>query len=541
MTDIEIPLGKRTKQYRFFEILPGAISVGAVVLLIVFSLISPLIASVYVMTLVLLMFVRAVGIAFRTIQGRIILNKSAKLPWRKWLNEFEKPGYYAKRRHADVKSRAYGLRQHVLNLEQLADLPEEYPKPSAIYHAVIIAMYNESYDILRPTLQSLLKCDYDSRHLIVTIAYEQRGGQVARDTVAQIKRDFTGKFNDLLFFEHPDGLPDEVVGKGGNITFAGKQVAKYVLKRRLDPKNVIVTTLDSDNRPDKNYFAYLTYEWIVNPRRQRTSFQPICSFTNNIWDAPAPMRVIATSNTFWNVISSMRPHTLRNFASHAQGLEPLMSMDFWSTRTIVEDGHQYWRSYFFFDGDYDVVPLRTRVGQDAVLSDTFRKTLWAQFKQLRRWAYGASDVAYVAKNIWRRDRTVPFWAAFTRFCRLLEGHVTLACMAIIVAVGAWVPLFLNPNAASHSLVAHELPLTIGRIQQIAIIGLFITVLTSLSMLPPRPKRYNRAKGVMMVVQWILMPINAIVYSSVSSYTAQIRLMTGHYMDKFDVTDKVVKK
>ena len=46
---------------------------------------------------------------------------------------------------------------------------------------------------------------------------------------------------------------------------------------------------------------------------------------------------------------------------------------------------------------------------------------------------------------------------------------------------------------------------------------------------------------MMLIQWVFMPINAIVYSSASAYAAQWRLMTGHYMDKFDVTEKAVKK
>jgi len=45
----------------------------------------------------------------------------------------------------------------------------------------------------------------------------------------------------------------------------------------------------------------------------------------------------------------------------------------------------------------------------------------------------------------------------------------------------------------------------------------------------------------MILQWVFMPINAIVYSSASAYVAQWRLMTGHYMDKFDVTEKAVKK
>jgi len=34
-------------------------------------------------------------------------------------------------------------------------------------------------------------------------------------------------------------------------------------------------------------------------------------------------------------------------------------MGFWSRRTIVEDGHQFWRSYFYFRGRYRAVPVRT--------------------------------------------------------------------------------------------------------------------------------------------------------------------------------------
>ena len=73
----------------------------------------------------------------------------------------------------------------------------------------------------------------------------------------------------------------------------------------------------------------------------------------------------------------MRPHVIRNFASHSQPLQALKAMEFWSKRTIVEDGHQYWRSLFFFDGDYTVLPIRVPIYQDAVLDETFFKTIKA--------------------------------------------------------------------------------------------------------------------------------------------------------------------
>src|SRR5665648_498466 len=103
-------------------------------------------------------------------------------------------------------------------------------------------------------------------------------------------------------------------------------------------------------------------------------------------------------------------------------MDALVEMNFWSTRTVVEDGHQYWRSYFYFGGNYSVTPIYVPIYQDAVLSDTYVKTLKAQFVQLRRWAYGASDVPYVATHIFTKNRNVPLLGGIARFFRLLDGH-----------------------------------------------------------------------------------------------------------------------
>jgi hypothetical protein len=86
-------------------------------------------------------------------------------------------------------------------------------------------------------------------------------------------------------------------------------------KQKIDYKDVIVTTLDSDNRPHaRPTFDYVAYEYIVHDDRKHLGVPAgVAVFLNNIWDVPAPMRVVATGNSFWNIISSMRPHTLRNF------------------------------------------------------------------------------------------------------------------------------------------------------------------------------------------------------------------------------------
>lgn len=534
MTDLEIPVGKRTKQYRFFEMLPALLSYGSIILLIVLSFFNPLIAAAYLLAIIITTLIKAVGIAYHTTTGRNRLEGAQRINWHERLLQLESPGDHIS--GGSEKQHGFGYAAHLTNLQDIAAQPEAYPKPSELYNAVIIATYNESYDILQPTVKALLETSYDKKHMIVVIAYEERGGQAISDTVHRLAEEFKSDFKAFLLVKHPRDLPNEVIGKGGNITYAGYRLKDWLHEQKIDYSNVIVTTLDADNRTHRTYFDYLTYEYIVHPDRKHLSYQPICLFMNNIWDVPAPMRVVATGNSFWNIISSMRPHTLRNFASHSQPMDALVEMNFWSTRTIVEDGHQYWRSYFHFKGDYGVVAIYVPIYQDAVLSSTYLKTLKAQFIQLRRWAYGASDVPYVATRLFTKKREVPFGPGLARLVRLIDSHITLASIAILIAIGGWVPLFVNTEAA-HSIAAHQLPEVISRIQQVALIGLFITVFFAFKLLPTRPARYKRHRNIWMILQWFLMPITAIVYSSASAFTSQTALLLGKYFDKFDVTEK----
>lgn len=538
MSQPEIPFGKRRPLYRFLEILPGMLSYTAVILLFLLSWLNPFLGALYCLIIIATTLVKAVGVAFRTIQGYKVMKRAERVNWAERLADLENP-HDAYERLRDRRDSSYDFAEHVQNLRLLSAVEgRSEPKPHEIYHAVIMTAYNEGLETLVPSIEAVRDTTFTNERIIFVLAYEERGGEVMEQNAQELKKMFRGVFGKFLLVKHPDKLRGEIVGKGPNLTYAGKHLAEYVEKKRIPKENVIVTSLDSDNRVSEKYFDYVAYEFCVRPDRQHYSYQPVSLFMNNIWDAPAPMRVIALSNSFFNVITTMRPHLLRNFASHAQPLAALEGMDFWSKRTIVEDGHQYWRSLFYFEGKYAVVPIRVPIYQDAVISDTFVETLKAQFVQLRRWDYGASDVAYVGSYLFSQECKVSFWNLFPKFVRLLDGHVTLAIMAPIVAFGGWVPMLMN--LGSRGAMAFNLPNVVGLIQTIAMIGTIITVIISLQMLPKRPEKYKKNKSFLMVLQWILMPVTAIVYQSAAAFYSQTRLMLGRYMEKFDVTKKVVK-
>ena len=528
MTDIEIPYkDNRHWRYRFFEILPGALTWFVLFLPALLSLISLTAAVFFIIGYLLLWFVRAIGIDIRAFQGYQTMQQHKKLDWVGMLDELE----HGVSPTSDQPRPTW----HYENMARLVNHPEAL-RPSELIHVAMVATYKESREVLEPTIRSVINSNYDMKKMILVIAYEERGGERTEEQAHALIKEYKDHFLYAVAIKHPKDIPGEIIGKGGNITYAGRKLVVYLKEQQIDPLRVVVTTLDADNRPDKNYFAALSYTYVSCLDPVHISFQPIPMYTNNIWDAPAPMRVVATGNSFWNVVLALRPHMLRNFSSHAQSMQTLIDTDFWSVRTIVEDGHQFWRTYFRYDGKHQVYPIYLPIYQDAVFAENYVKTLKAQFIQLRRWTWGASDVAYVAeKGFFSGNKNISRWDLTFKFLRLLEGHVTWAVAPILLAFSAFIPVIFNPQ----SYAAYELPLLASRIQTIALVGVFATLFVSLKSLPPKPPRYKAHRTLFMILQWVYLPVTTITYNSFAAIYSQTRLMFGWYYDKFDVTEKAV--
>lgn len=541
--EFEIPVGKRTFKYRFFEIFPGTLSWFILLLPIILTFLDTTsrLAAVFILFFMMGWFYRSVGVAFRTMQGYTRMKEAAKIPWKDWLKDLDFVNKAIERLSQTEKPLMSRERMHLVNLKAYAaDGELNDIKPKDLVHLVIVPMWKESYDVVKPTIQSLVDSNYNIKQLILVIAYEERGGEVPEVTAHKLVEEFGSKFRWSTTTKHKV-LKNEVVGKGGNITHAAREVISYFDTNNIEYKNVLVTTLDADNRPHPDYFAHLSYSYVLTNDRKHHSYQPLALYTNNIWDVPAAMRVLAVGNSFFTITQSVRPHLLRNFSSHAQSLDALIETDWWSVRTVVEDGHQFWRSYFAFGGNHQVVPIYSPVYQDAVLSDTYKATLKDQFTQVSRWAYGASDIPYIANLGFRRkkNRVVPLSSFIPKFFRLLDTHVSWATASLLLLLAARIPLLIGPSS-NKSIVAHQLPIIASYAQTLALVGLATAVFLSMKLLPPRPERYKRHRNVLMLAQWVLLPVTSIIYGSFAGLYSQTRLMFGKYLDKFALTHKGVR-
>jgi hypothetical protein len=531
MRSIEIPQPEdRDWRYRLFEIFPALLTYTILALPVILGKLAPKTAAYLLVAYLLLWFMRAVGLDLRSIQGWRTMKQHKNLPWKSMLVDLET---------LDPKTKK-APKWHANNLARVGrNIPKTRILPSEVYHAVIIAFYNESRDIVEPTVQSVLDTNFDHKKIILCLAYEERGGleieKMARGLVEKYGHDFY--YAEAV--KHPADIKGEVIGKGGNVTFAGRRLQEYLEEQHIDPINVLVTTLDSDNRPDKEYFGALTYTYCSTEEPKHASYQPVTMYTNNIWDAPAPMRVIATGNSFWNVVLSLRPHLLRNFSAHAQPMAALIDTDFWSVRTIVEDGHQFWRTWFRYDGHYDVFPIYVPIYQDAVLTESYRRTLKMQFVQVRRWAWGASDIAYFVNQAFFKINNIPLHKRISKLFRLVEGHVSWSTAPLILLLAAYPVFFFHTSSLQFGFLANELPQYASALQRVAMVGILISLYLSMRSLPPKPERYKRHRTIWMVIQWVYLPITSIIYSACAAIYAQTRLALGKYLG-FVITEKASK-
>jgi hypothetical protein len=532
-------MNKRNFEYRILEIIPGFVTWCVLAMPFVLSFLAPIYLAYFILIFDLYWMVKAAVFGVRLISSYKHMKREARLDWRarcvKISQNLDK--FIEDLKHQLYESRGFTqlkLREELNMLIHLQGLKDSFIPWDKIRHFIILPTYGESYETLEASLSSYAESDYPKSKIVVVLAIEGREGEPAKEKVARLERKFSKTFGDLFHTIHPDGLSGELKAKGANATWAAHEIERYAKKHEIPTDHIMISTFDSDTRTHPKYFANLTYKYITNPDRDRRSYQPIPLFSNNIWETRSLMRLNALSSTFWQMIESTRPWRLVNFSSQAMSLKTLIAIDFWDVSIISEDSRQYYRAFFKFEGDHLAIPLFTPVYMDAVLADTFWKTLRNQYLQKRRWAWGVEHFPYLVLEV-QKHPEIAFWKKAITLYRHFEGTISWSTSSLLIAMGAWLPIILNP-AFRNTVLAYNVPLFASYLLSLTWIGLIMSAAISMQLLPPRPKKYGPFKTIKMVLQWILVPIHTIFFGSIPAIDAQTRLMFGKYLG-FWVTPK----
>ncbi len=522
------------KWQRILEIVWGLLPFIFLSLIVVLSFLSIDTAVTLLLVFTIAWFIRMLGYAYRLLGSFTNYKFACMINWREKLDSLNSGKIQVQHPDIPIKQR---LAESWYKRQLNKALGDNAIDPSKLYQAVILAVYNEPKEVIESSIKSVIASNYDPSKLMLIIAYEERGGTETERIIRTLANRYDGKLGLVRSVKHPSNLPGEVKAKAGNITYAAKWLKGYCSDKQIAPENVVVTVLDSDNKPHPNYLAELSWSYALAENRTHRSFQPLPLFTNNIWSASPPIRVIAADTSFWFMMDMLRPRRLRLFSAYAQSLKTLEDVDYWNVRSIVEDGHQFWRSYFAYHGDHKVIPIWLPVCQDAVAGDGLLDTLKSQFKQLLRWAQGTSDTPYMLRGV-LKDKQISLASKLVHAYRQVDDYMAWATTPLALGVGAWLPWLLRNHVGGSSDLAFKLFHVVIIMQVLAFVDLLVAVSVSIGLLPKRPEKYTLKRSLAMILQWALEPFILIFFVSGPSLIAHIRLILGKQLKEFNATTKI---
>lgn len=408
----------------------------------------------------------------------------------------------------------------------------------SVLHVIFLPTYKEEYKVVDSTLESLQNNTYHNSKMIVVLGGEEGDKQHFESIVSRINEKYRGVFNRIITTVHPRNLPDERPGKGSNLNWMAHQLDK-ILKAdyaNVPIENIIVSAFDVDTIAHPQYFSYLTYLYCTEPNPTRSSYQPIALFSNNIWSASAPVRIGAFGTTFWLFGELARPERLWTFSSHSMSWKMLKDVGFWQKDIVSEDSRIFMQALMYYHGDYRVTPMYLPVSMDAVTGKTYRESLRALYQQMLRWAWGVEHTPYLIDGF-RKDKLIPVRQKIKYLFNHIEGMHTWATAPIIMFVLGYLPLWVAEGRSN--AIIQAAPFTLQQLMQLSMIGILISATVSLTLLPRRPKEVRGSTWLVMILQWVLLPITFIVFGSFPAIDAQTRLMMGRYLG-FKVTKKIRK-
>ncbi len=492
--------GKDRRFYRFLEIVPGVTAWSTIFGIVLASIYAPFFAAYFIIAFSIYWVLKTIFLSYHVRHNWKRLMHHMELDWQNLVERFS------------------------------------YKE---MYHLVVFPFYKEPLEVLEGAMQGLIDAKYDAKKLIVVLAAEARAGEEAIASARSIESEFGSKFGHFIVTVHPEDVAGEMAGKGSNTHYALHEVCNKIIDPNKIPyKDILTSIFDIDTVIYPDYFNCLVWHFMTAENPYKSAFQPVPLFTNNLWDAPALSRVMAMSSTFWQMIMQERPEKAATFSSHSVSFQALYEIGYGQANVVSEDSRIYWNLLIANDGNFEVVSLSYPIAMDATTAPTFWGTVQNIYRQHRRWTYGVENWCYLIYHF-SKNKAIPLKKRWAIAALQGEGYWSLVTNPIMLLILGWAPIYLGTREFHETVLSYELPIMVRNLLIVAMGGLVVSSIISLSLTPPRPSHHSRFRYVVMALQWIIVPMTMVFFSAIPGLDAQTRLMFGRYMG-FWVTPKRLK-
>lgn len=403
-----------------------------------------------------------------------------------------------------------------------------------VTHVVVIPNYQETINKLRQTMEGLAKQTFPRERIFVVLAMEKREKD-AKEKANVLINEFGKNFGQIITTFHPDIL-GEVKGKSSNESYGAKQAYKQLAKTgRIDLNYATISSVDADSVFDQQYYSYLTYAFLKDPKKYNKFWQSANVNYNNFWKVPAPVRIISFFGSLWRTGLLVQKERLISNSTYSLSFKLLKDIGFWDTDVIPEDYRIFFKAFYKNHGDIWMEPIYLKTSMDAPLSTSYLRSIKNKYQQERRWSWGASDDSLFIKW-WLTVPNVPFVRKTLMLINILVDHFFWPVNWFIITIAANIMPFVNP-AFSRTALGYNLPKLAGLILTICLIATAGMIIIDYRNRPKEARPKSKLRQLFFPLEFILLPVVGFFLSALPALISHTQLMLGKRLE-YKVTEKI---
>lgn len=418
------------------------------------------------------------------------------------------------------------------------DFRANWLKYKDVHHVIIISSYKEPVDVIEMAFTSLAaQTNLSLKKIHIILAQEERAGKDNNQkTIDHFNKKYKGVFGDLIFTEHPAGIPGEIAGKHTNEAFAAKYFKKHFIDTgKYKMENLTLTSCDVDTIFNPQYFACLTYKFAQHQERYYRFWQAPIFWHHNINQVPFFIRIVGSLGNAIHIANLQDLDGLFfNYSCYSASYKLIDSAGYWDPDMIPEDWHIFLQTFFANKGLVAVDPIFLPTIADAPDGKNFTDAIKNRYVQCVRHAWGCTDIPYTIEQI-RLHPEIPLITRLLRLFKLMQTHWVWATNWFILTLGSSLPILLNPHFFQTSL-GFNLP-KIARIILTTCLIPFICLIYLDWIL--RPKELKKRPLLKSILEWPFFPMATFFLSVLPGLDSQTRLMFGRRIEYKTTAKKAI--
>jgi hypothetical protein len=228
-------------------------------------------------------------------------------------------------------------------------------------------------------------------------------------------------------------------------------------------------------------------------------------------------------------------HRLVTQSTYSLSWTAVSGVGYWDVDVIPEDSHMCFKVLFHFGRRVQVCPIFLPVYADAAEGATLRRTFENQYHQILRWAWGVSDIPYVAMGAFRA-RDLAWHTRIMRVVWYVEEHLMWPSHWFLLTLGGLVPSLVNSSYAHSALGVWQSSL-ISAIMGLCLPSLLLVILVDWRLRPEHPEGEDPIDVLIGWASFALLPVFGLLLCALPALDAHTRLLFGRRLE-YRVTEKV---